>query len=101
MKFRPELERPLVLFDGTVERAGAGVTVGEIGVAVRQLGGDRCGKARRRGLQLRGGPGESFFGLFGASQLVEYQAPVDQRLHVPGIQLQCPIQLAQGPLWLA
>ena len=48
MKFWPELQRTLVFFHGPVERASNRIAVGEVGVLVGQLGGDRGGKSRAR-----------------------------------------------------
>jgi hypothetical protein len=68
---------------------------------VRELRGNRRGQSCGSTVQVGGCLAEGLLGFIDPTELIEYQAAMDQRLHVLGVQLQGSLQLAEGPLPLA
>jgi len=102
VKCGAQLQGPLILLYGPVQRARPSVCLGQVGVAIGKL-------SRYRQRQAIGGLAvharcrvvERFLRLIGSAQLIEHQSTMNQGLDVIGIELQCAFQLLQGALGLS
>ena len=83
-----------------LDRAGAGIRLGQLGVPVGQLGRNRRGKAGRGLREVLRRPAERLLRLVGSAQLIEHQPLMDQGFDILRVELQRASELAQRPVGL-